>query len=326
MALIRPPDWPLFPGNRSISGINYPWFSYGSDFGLSQFQIRSKAGGDPRQGVSGAAHTAVETDLAEFNSANLEVIRWFLLCDCRAGVLFDDGRMGNSPGTPIGLESGVKADLTAAVDLATSANLQLAVVLFDYLLCGSAFFVDPDTRKPSGPTGVGLFGHADLVSDTRKTIALLDTVVRPLVTAFQGHPQIFSWEIMNEPDLLTNTATLVNQGAPGVNTTMPGFTWTQVHDFLAACAQAIHSGDSNALVTVGGVEAGRLRLSVVTSFLRNRWSAPQVILSAVVPDRDARPANVGGVIAASGARHEPDKRAAFTGAQSLTHRCTLDLV
>ncbi len=114
MALIRPPDWPLFPGNRSISGINYPWFSYGSDFGLSQFQIRSKAGGDPRQGVSGAAHTAVETDLAEFNSANLEVIRWFLLCDCRAGVLFDDGRMGNSPGTPIGLESGVKADLTAA--------------------------------------------------------------------------------------------------------------------------------------------------------------------------------------------------------------------
>lgn len=258
MALIRPAGWPLFPGNRFISGINYPWFNYGSDFGLSQFQIRSKAGGDPRQGVSGAAHAAVETDLDEFNVANLQVIRWFLLCDCRAGVLFDDGRMGNSPGTPIGLESGVKADLTAALDLATSANLQLAVVLFDYLLCGSAFFVDPDTTKPSGPTGLGLFGHADLVSDTTKTIALLDTVVRPLVTAFQGHPQIFSWEIMNEPDLLTTTATLVNQGAPRVNTTMPGLTWTQVQDFLTACSRAIHSGDSNALVTVGGARLSNL--------------------------------------------------------------------
>src|SRR5215467_10319825 len=58
---------------------------------------------------------------------------------------------------------------------------------------------------------------------------------------------------------------------------------------------------------------------------RDCWSALQVILSAGVPDRDARPADVGGVIAASGARHEPDKRSAFA-AQSLTHRCTLDLL
>jgi hypothetical protein len=158
-------------------GANLPWITYGGDFGANVWHPR---GGLAAQGVS----LDVVDRLIELRGLGVETIRWFMFCDGRAGIRFDDD------GSPLGLDTQVLHDLEAAIQLASSADVRIVFALFDFLFCA----------RPSHVAGVDVGGHAAAVTDPRKREALLAHVVTPVLEAFATHPAIDAWDIMNEPE------------------------------------------------------------------------------------------------------------------------------
>ena len=231
MALAPRDGWALFPGQTFASGVNYPWNNYGWDFGLSKWDLA--AGGDGKKGISLPANsTKIDADFAKFQQNGLRVVRWFVFADCRMGVTFDK----LPGGTPTGVEPQVSTDLEALLGLAKNHSLQVELVLLDYKLTGN----------PDKSNGVDVWGHANLITDKTAGDQFINTVLVPLVTQFKGRAEIFSWEVINEPDWSVQGGTI-----DGV-TMAQGVTWQLVLDFVARCAKAIHNTDPHALVTVGG--------------------------------------------------------------------------
>src|SRR5437899_461357 len=231
MALAPRDGWALFPGQTFASGVNYPWNNYGWDFGLSKWDLA--AGGDGKKGVSLPANsTKIDADFVKFQQNGLRVVRWFVFGDCRMGVTFDK----LPGGTPTGVEPQVSTDLEALLGLAKNHSLQVELVLLDYKLTGN----------PDKSNGVDVWGHANLITDKTAGDQFINTVLVPLVTQFKGRAEIFSWEVINEPDWSVQGGTI-----DGV-TMAQGVTWQLVLDFVARCAKAIHNTDPHALVTVGG--------------------------------------------------------------------------
>jgi hypothetical protein len=157
--------------------VNLPWQSYGCDFGANAWQ--------PRGGLAGGDRRArLEPVLAEVARSGARIVRWFLLCDGRAGIRFDPhGRVQ-------GLDDHVLEDVGLALDLLEGQGLQAMFVLTDFL-----WFARPVTRG-----GVRLFGKRGLVSRPERRAELLDRVVSPLVARFAHDPRIHSWDAFNEPE------------------------------------------------------------------------------------------------------------------------------
>lgn len=158
---------------RFALGVNYPWLQYGNDFG-------GNAWGN--YGVhAGGTYAA---DFADLKAKGVRVVRWFVFADMRGGITFDPS------GTPTGINSWVRADFQAALDLAETHDLRLLPVLFDF-----------HVMKPKKiVSGVQTGGRSEVLSHPAKRKALVDRVVKPLLAAFAAHPRVYAWEIMNEPE------------------------------------------------------------------------------------------------------------------------------
>ena len=63
-------------------------------------------------------------------------------------------------------------------------------VLLDFLWCDAA----------SAIRGVQMGGRAQVLADAESRTALLDIVLRPLLERYAEEPQIFAWDIINEPE------------------------------------------------------------------------------------------------------------------------------
>src|SRR5678815_1322796 len=93
---------PNVPHRRAIAlvampfsvGANLPWITSGGDFGANVWRPQ---GGLAAQGVSLDAFAS----LTELRGLGVETIRWFMFCDGRAGIRFDDD------GSPLGLDEHV---------------------------------------------------------------------------------------------------------------------------------------------------------------------------------------------------------------------------
>ncbi len=165
---------PVGGGDYFLLGANYPWKSYGGDFGGNGW------------GVYGV-HTLPDAYAMQFqqmHDAGLQVVRWFVFTDGRAGIIFDNS------GTPTGLDPHVLNDFEVAVAIARDHGVYLVPVLFDFHWMYWA--------KQDGPVQTG--GHSDTITDPNKRTALLDNIVTPLLTAYANEPVILAWEIMNEPE------------------------------------------------------------------------------------------------------------------------------
>jgi len=156
-------------------GANLPWIDYGGDFGANAWH--------PEGGVRIRPERLARA-LDRVADAGLRRIRWFLLCDGRAGVRFD------GDGCPVSLDEFVFADLDASVRAAAERDVQIMFVLIDFLWCARGRSVD----------GVQLGGRRDVLRDSAKRAALLDRIVRPILERYGGAPQIFAWDIINEPE------------------------------------------------------------------------------------------------------------------------------
>jgi hypothetical protein len=163
-----------------VLGVNLPWRSYGGDFGANAWQ--------PGGGLARLPSPNVLEDVfAGLAASGMRWIRWFLLCDGRAGIVWDpDGR-------PTGLDERILPDLDAALGLARRAGLQIVFVLFDFL-----WF-----HQPRHVRDVQLGGHADVVADPARRELLLERVVDPILSRVGQSSVVSAWDVVNEPEWVT---------------------------------------------------------------------------------------------------------------------------
>jgi hypothetical protein len=178
---IKPPHEPIGEtGDRFVLGVNLPWRTYGCDFGANAWQ--------PKGGLARATdRAALETVFARLAADRMRWVRWFLLCDGRAGIVWDSER------TPSGLDEHVLPDLGAALDLARRNGIQLVFVLFDFHWLRGA------RRK----NNVRLGGHADVVADPIRRARLLDRIVDPILEWSGRSDAVCAWDVINEPEWVT---------------------------------------------------------------------------------------------------------------------------
>ena len=153
-------------------GVNYPWLNYGGDFGENAWG---------RYGV--AVQPECDDDFRRLAEAGVEVVRWFILTDGRASPEFGDGAAR-------GLDSAFWADMDAALALAEAHELWLVPVLLDF------HWFD----QPSMVDGVQLGGRGAIVEEAQLRDGLLDTVIEPILLRYGQHPNIWAWDIINEPE------------------------------------------------------------------------------------------------------------------------------
>lgn len=202
-----------------LLGLNYPWRSYGGDFGGNAW------------GTYGV-HTQPDAyggDLDQIDAMRAGVVRWFVFTDGRAGITFA------GDGTPTGLGDHVVEDLTKAAELARARGLYLVPVLFDFHWM---FWSKQEN-------GVTLGGRSDTLRDPAKRDALLDAVVTPLLQALADEPAILAWEVMNEPEW--SIADLPEASPDGGADAVP---LADFYAFAAGAADRVHA-HTGAYATLG---------------------------------------------------------------------------
>jgi hypothetical protein len=218
---------------------------YGLDFGANVW--------GSHLGVS-TRRDAVARDFDEMARLGFVVVRWFLFCDGRSGIEFDDR------GLPLGLDAQFFADLDAGLEIARDAGIRLNLVLFDH----HWFFRGLSQPLADAVTGELLNarlpeGRARVLLSERGRDALFDRVLEPLILRYSDGgaradlaAQIFAFELMNEPDFIIDE--WERDLSPRAARPLPFAIFSEV---LSSFSELVHA-NSPALVTVGGARLHNL--------------------------------------------------------------------
>lgn len=173
--------WRTGPGAAQAFevGANLPWVTYGGDFG--------RGAGSPSGGLAQRADLAdLAALVARAAEAGVSVVRWFLFCDGRGGVAFDER------GWPLGVQDEVWRDVDTALRLVDGAGLDLVFVAFDF-----HWWRVPEGTRALPP------GRGTSLADPFGREALLDRVLAPVARRYGGEPAIRAWDLVNEPEWVT---------------------------------------------------------------------------------------------------------------------------
>jgi hypothetical protein len=206
-------------GNYYLYGINYPWLTYGTDFG-------SSAWGDL------ANPTQVKSDMATFASQGGHVLRWWVWVDARVDPLF------GSNGQVTGFDPKFFSDLDTQLKYAADNHVYLDLTLFDTSVLDAATEVNGDQEG----------GHAGLVTDSTVQQSFLDNALKPFlehVAASSYKDYVLAYDIMNEPERLLPGG----WGPPADFVTV-----VQMQTFVKNSATYIHKYGGGALATIGDAE------------------------------------------------------------------------
>lgn len=162
-------------------GVNLPWRTYGCDFGSNAWGLGGLASQDD---------DVLRTVLEQARDSGADLVRWFVLCDGRAGIEYD------AQGVPVRLQPSVFDDLDRALDLVGGAGLRLVPVLFDFLWA----------RRGALVNGVQCGGRARAIRDPVIRHHLLTRCVDPLVARIGRDPRVAMWDLCNEPEWMTRAA------------------------------------------------------------------------------------------------------------------------
>jgi hypothetical protein len=230
-----------YPPRAFVTGANLPWGRYGCDFGANAWQLEGglRANGT-RERISKA--------LWLVSDCGGTIVRWFVLCDGRAGLRFDE-ELGR-----VRLDSSCLADLETALDLAEAAGVRLVLSLFDFHWCLPAREV----------RGVQLGGRRRWWTHRDRRMALLERVVAPVVERLSAHPALWAWEVMNEPEWVT-----WRLGGRDPRTCLSG---ARMREWLRDAVQVIRSS-AQARLTVGSATREGLALvdDLALDFRQVHW-------------------------------------------------------
>jgi hypothetical protein len=197
---------------------------------------------------------AIARDLDEVARLGFLVARWFVFCDGRSGIVYDDR------GFPAGLDDRFFTDVDTALEIAREANVRVDFVLFDHhwLFKGLQHtLADPITgdlleaRLPEGRARILLSqdGHD----------ALFERVIEPFVRRYGAggtrpdlREWIFAFEFMNEPDFVIDE--WERDRSHRVTLALP---FASLAAAVARLSDVVHTY-SDAIVTLGSARADNL--------------------------------------------------------------------
>ena len=208
-------------GAAFFLAVNYPWLSYGCDFGRSPWGHSGVSGEETRK--------VVTADFEKIRTSGAKVVRWFLLCDGRSGI-----RYGKA--IPTGPDDLLFSDVGAALEIATRSELQICFSLLDF-----PWFETPQVKSTSQDDPLSFPGRSALQFAGGRE-ALLEQVLIPLFREFRAHPALFAWEIVNEPEW----AIPEFQRSPKA-----GLRLADGRAFFAEIAQAIREESGGVAATLG---------------------------------------------------------------------------
>ena len=224
-----------------LPGVNYPWSkfngrnNYGCDFGRNIWGSHA--------GVS-AHRDEVARDFAGIASSGARVARWFVFTDGRAGIRWNaDGTLGG-PGEHL------FDDLDAALAIARAHDVQLCLVLFDYL-----WMFKTEVRDAAG--NAIFTTHPELFTTAVGRHRLLTGLIDPVLERYgSGGPQadlgryVHSFDVINEPDWVTAGLEPSRDPNKLPKAMMPD----DLRHLVRAVADRVHERTPS-LVTVGGGRA-----------------------------------------------------------------------
>jgi hypothetical protein len=203
-------------GNYYLYGVNYPWLTYGTDFGSGGFGHLANP-------------TQVKADMATFANEGGHVLRWWLWVDGRYDPLF------GSNGQVTGFDPQFFSDLDTELQYVADNHIYLDLTLLDTSVLDAAQVTN----------GVQEGGHAALVTDQTVQQSFLDNALKPLlqhIAASSYKDYVLAYDIMNEPERLLPGG----WGPPADFVTV-----SQMQTFVKNCASSIHTYGGGALATVG---------------------------------------------------------------------------
>jgi len=195
-------------------GVNYPWFDYGWDFGLGPPAWRAGRN-SPRW------YDHIDQDLQHLVDLGVSVVRWFVLADGLTYGTGDDSprlrgwfrrrwHFDPPPLTPeFVAHFGELLARFAATNHTSGHRIQLLPVFIDFHFCQPGIMPLATSPSPGSSTmvpdrGWVKQGRADAIRDCRKRMCFLERALDPLLSASQPYLDlIYAWEIINEPDWVT---------------------------------------------------------------------------------------------------------------------------
>ena len=206
-------SWIEFHGEKNfIHGINHAWLDgkYDHDFALNHLH--------PSWGVEyNASH--VENYLSDMQNMGAKVVRLWLM-EGLEGLVFDSSR---------NKVTDLRPELLTNFDdfLKRCKNHGL----FCYLCLTDTFL------------NVGERNYLSILTDEQRMNSYLENAVRPIAQRYGNNPNIFAFDIMNEPESDISG----NNG----NWTPNGVSWQQMQNFLSKNVQVIKEEAPNLLVSAG---------------------------------------------------------------------------
>lgn len=159
------------------SGINLPWINYGWDIGRNPWNEKEHGGFSTNKEL-------IRKKFKNFKDKNFNIVRVFLFCDLRSGIIFD--KEWNSK-----FDKYVYDDFNALIEVAKENDLKLMPVILDYT-------IKDDIIEENG-SKVGEYPEIFYNKKVRRNFfKLFEEFFRNIDTK----DVIFAWDIINEPEHL----------------------------------------------------------------------------------------------------------------------------
>ena len=236
-----------------MTGVNYPWRSYGGDFGPTVWGTHTGVAASPAE---------IADDFAAMAAHGVEVARWFVFTDARGGIEVDRA------GWPDGLRPGTLDDLDAALAIAAGAGVQLVPVLFDHTLAFRGH------RRPAAP-GSAATARGSAIRTGRRDCS--SAWSGPVVARYGPRgPRadlagaIHAWDLLNEPDWI------VAELAPSRkwSSRCPSTSWRRGSARRPAWFTGTAPGSPSAAPGCASPRGGTTRGSISTSSRRTPTTIP----------------------------------------------------
>jgi hypothetical protein len=168
-----------------LLGANLPWIKCGGDFGGNTWGAYGigSANPPPPPPPQPLSSQALRTTFQAMQAAGVNVARWFMFFDGRAGITYD------ANGSPTGLDGDVFRDIDAAAAIANTYSIRIIFVLisFEWMF---------NKLAPDDITG----GRSMILRDPTKQDELISNVFVPVFERYADNDSVLAYDIANEPE------------------------------------------------------------------------------------------------------------------------------